>query len=120
MLKTNKRVLMCGYFKQVIYFIFLIACLIHGHLSLRGKCLLFLKQIAILRCTLHVMCLCVTLEKHFGETMWSQGMLPPFCSQHVSSTILPLPRNRKLMGDASLPSIRKAITNLLLKFSKLV
>jgi hypothetical protein len=38
----------------------------------------------------------------------------------MSSAILPLPRIRKLMGDAILSSSRKIITNLWLKFSSLI
>jgi hypothetical protein len=78
------------------------------------------KRFLFWACMLHVTCLCVPFESPFGETMWSQGMLPPWWSHHVFNTILPLPRNRKLMGDIILASSRKTITNLRLKFSRLI
>jgi hypothetical protein len=48
---------------------------------------------------LHVACLWVPLESPFGETKWSQEMLPPGRSHHVFSAILPLPSDKTLMGE---------------------
>jgi hypothetical protein len=71
-------------------------------------------------CILHVTCLCVPFVKPFRETMWSQGMLPPWWRHHMSSAILPLPRDMKTMGNTILSSSRKIIINLWLKFSRLI
>jgi hypothetical protein len=66
-------------------------------------------------CMLNGTCLCVSFETPFGETMWSQEMLPPWWSFMYSAIL-----NRRLIGDAILPFCRKIITNLWLKFSGLI
>jgi hypothetical protein len=69
---------------------------------------------------LHVTCLCVPFERPFGETVWSQQMLPPWWSHHGFNVILLLPKDVLEMGDVILPSSRIVTSNLWLKFSRLI
>jgi hypothetical protein len=58
-------------------------------------------------CMFHVKCLCVSFERRFGETMWSQEMLLPWQSHQMFSAIFSFLRDRALIGDTTLQSSRK-------------